>query len=85
MEYEVHKIPLQNANLILLKAPNGFVMCGYLNLMLSEQLGDNAAIVRQVKTEQDILDAEIVALTSHAKKLGVEVGMTGSQALKLMQ
>ena len=60
--------------LILIKGENGFVMCGYLNLEVAEKLGATAAIVSGVKTFEDVLNAEIKAATSKAKKLGVEPG-----------
>jgi len=60
--------------LLLMKGEKGFVMCGYLNLEVAEKLGAAAAIVSGVKTFDDVLNAEIKAATSKAKKLGVEPG-----------
>ncbi|MBN2335296.1 DUF1805 domain-containing protein [Candidatus Bathyarchaeota archaeon] len=60
--------------LLLIKGDKGFVMCGYLNIEVAEKLGAAAAIVSGVKTFEDVLNAEIKAATSKAKKLGVEPG-----------
>ncbi len=78
-------IELQNANLVLVKARQGYVMCGYLNLEAAEKLGDAACVVTGVKTAEDALEAEVKACTTKAGELGVKTGMTGREALELME
>jgi len=70
--------------LLLVIAEKGFVMCGFLNIEAAERLGVAAAMVSGVKTFDDVLEAQIKALTSKAKSFGVEVGMRGAEALKHM-
>jgi uncharacterized protein YunC (DUF1805 family) len=70
--------------LLLLLAEKGFVMCGFLNIDAAERLGVAAAMVSGVKTFDDVLEAQIKAVTSKAKSFGVEVGMKGTEALKHM-
>lgn len=70
--------------LLLVVAEKGFVMCGFLNVEAAERLGVIAAMVIGVKTFEDVLDASVKAVTSKAKKLGVDVGMKGVEALKRM-
>jgi uncharacterized protein YunC (DUF1805 family) len=70
--------------LLLLIAEKGFVMCGFLNIEAAEKLGVAAAMVSGVKTFEDVLNAQIKAMTSKAKGFGVEVGMKGTEALKRM-
>jgi uncharacterized protein YunC (DUF1805 family) len=60
--------------LLLIKGEKGFVMCGYLNIEVAEKLGAAAATVSGVDSFNDVLNAEIKASTSKAKKLGVEPG-----------
>lgn len=60
--------------LLLIKGEKGFIMCGYLNIDVAEKLGAAAATVSGVKSFNDVLNAEIKASTSKAKKLGVEPG-----------
>jgi uncharacterized protein YunC (DUF1805 family) len=60
--------------LLLIKGEKGFIMCGYLNIEVAERLEAAAAIVSGVNSFTDVLDAEIKAVTSRAKKLGVEPG-----------
>ncbi len=43
------KIDMGNANLLLIKADTGFIMCGYLNIETAEKLNDAACIVKGVK------------------------------------
>ncbi|MEM2147438.1 MAG: DUF1805 domain-containing protein [Candidatus Bathyarchaeia archaeon] len=70
--------------LLLIVAEKGFVMCGFLNIEAAERLGVAAAMVSGVKTFEDVLNAEVKAVTSKAKSLGVQLGTRGSEALKRM-
>ncbi len=78
------ELPDCPALLLLITAEKGVVACGFLNLEAAEKLGVAAAIVSGVKTFEDVLNAQIKAMTSKAKDLGVEAGMKGAEALKLM-
>ena len=77
-----YEITMQNAVLVFVTADKGFVMCGYLNMETAEKLGDAACMVRGVKTVDDLLNAKIVEMTSKAKQFGIEMGMTGREALE---
>jgi uncharacterized protein YunC (DUF1805 family) len=70
--------------LLLIVTERGFVMCGFLNIEAAEKLGVAAAMVSGVKTFEDVLDAQVKAMTSKAKGFGVEVGMKGTEALEHM-
>jgi len=70
--------------MLLIIAAKGFVMCGYLNVDAAERLGVAAAVVSGVKSFEDVLNAQVKAVTSKAKSFGVEVGMKGVEALKYM-
>jgi uncharacterized protein YunC (DUF1805 family) len=70
--------------LLLIIAEKGFVMCGFLNIDAAEKLGVTAAMVSGVKTFDDVLNAQIKAMTTKAKGFGVEAGMKGAEALKRM-
>lgn len=70
--------------LLLIIANKGFVMCGFLNMEAAERLSAPAVMVSGVKTFEDVLNAEIKAVTSKVKSLGVDAGMKGIDALKLM-
>lgn len=70
--------------LLLIMGEKGFVMCGFLNVESAEKLGVTAAVVSGVNTFDDVLNGQVKAVTSKAKNLGIEVGMKGADALKLM-
>jgi uncharacterized protein YunC (DUF1805 family) len=70
--------------MLLIVAEKGFVMCGFLNVDAAEKMGVAAAVVSGVKSFEDVLDAEVRAVTSKAKSLGVNVGMKGADVLKRM-
>ncbi|MCW3994054.1 MAG: DUF1805 domain-containing protein [Candidatus Bathyarchaeota archaeon] len=70
--------------LLLVVAEKGFVMCGFLNVDVAEKLGVAAAVVSGVKSFEDVLNANVKAVTSKAGALGVSVGMKGADALKHM-
>ncbi len=75
------EIPLNKAPLIMVKGEKGFIMCGYLNVEAAQKLGQAAAMVRGVSSAEDLLAAQIVAVTEAASQLGVSPGMTGEEAL----
>ena len=83
--FDPYVIPTEKAAIVILSAPKGFVMCGYLNIEAADRLGDAAAMVTGVATADDALKARISALTKAAKDLGVREGMSCEQALSLMQ
>ncbi|MEM2103226.1 MAG: DUF1805 domain-containing protein [Candidatus Bathyarchaeia archaeon] len=69
--------------LLVIIGKTGFVMCGFLNIEVAEKLNVSAAMVSGVKSFEDVLKAEIKAVTSKAKMKGVNVGMKGEEAVKL--
>lgn len=79
-----YEIQFPNANLVLVLTKKGFVMCGYLNIATADKLGDVAAVVRGIKTVDDLLKAKVQEVSEAAKKIGIELGMTGEAALEKM-
>lgn len=77
------EMPEKNGSMLIVLANKGYVMCGYLDMEVADIVGDNAARVSGVDSFEDVLGAEIKAVTSGAKKLGVVEGMTGEEALNL--
>jgi len=75
------RIDLNVAPILVIKAKKGFVMCGYLNMDAVEKLGDVAARVSGVNTFDDVLKAKVLQVSTKAKELGAEEGMTGRQVL----
>ena len=79
LRFEMQKYPL-----LVIRAEKGFLMCGYLNTGAAENLGDVAAKVKGVQNFEDMLKVSIVEVTELARKLGIEPGMTGQEALEKM-
>ncbi len=77
------KLNLANAPLLILKGEKVVVGCGYLNIETLDKMENAACIVTGVKGFEDVLNAEIKAVTSKASELGVEPGMKGLDALTL--
>jgi uncharacterized protein YunC (DUF1805 family) len=83
-EFEGHRIPTQSANIILIKAANGFLGCGYFSVETADKLRENVAIVTGVKTYDDMLKASVVKLSAAAQQAGITAGMSGREALLKM-
>ena len=79
---ERSKISLE-APLLIVKGSLGFLGCGYINV---DACTDEAcAIVSGVNTHNDMLKATIKAVSKKATELGINVGMTGADALGLFR
>ena len=78
---EGYAIPTANTSILLIKAPHGFLGCGYFSLATAEKVGDVAVIVSGVKNFDDMLTAKVKAVSAAAAALGVTADMTGREAL----
>ena len=70
--------------LLMIIGQTGFVGCGFINIDAAEKLNVAAATLTGVKSFEDVLDAEVKAVTSKAQTKGVRVGMKGKEAVKLL-
>jgi len=71
--------------LLIQRGSRGFLACGYINVETTNKTSEACAIVRGVNDFDDMLKAAVVAVSEEAQKLGVHVGMTGSEALELFR
>ena len=76
---ERHEIQLDQ-KLLVVKGSRGVIGCGYLDIAAFERFGEVCAIVPAVDTH-GMPDAKVTAVTTKAKELGIEVGMSGREAL----
>ncbi|MBR5316216.1 MAG: DUF1805 domain-containing protein [Firmicutes bacterium] len=67
-------------NMIVIQCKNGYIMCGYLNAEIAEKFGDAACIVGGAAFEETLANP-VKAVTPAAAALGVEIGMTGAEAV----
>lgn len=70
--------------LLIMKAPNGFLACGYINIETCNRTEDACALVNAGNFE-DMKTALIVAVSNQAAALGIRLGDTGESALLKMQ
>ncbi|MDK0748944.1 DUF1805 domain-containing protein, partial [Clostridium perfringens] len=77
---EKHHIQLKSP-LLLIKGAKGVLACGYLNIETFNKTGEACAIVTGVRTHEEMLRATVSAVSEAARLMGVDVGMTGEEAL----
>jgi uncharacterized protein YunC (DUF1805 family) len=75
------EVELPGAPLVVAWGGSGFVMCGYLNIDAAEKLGVAAAMVRGVKTVDDLLAAKVQNVSKAGAARGIQEGMAGRDAL----
>jgi uncharacterized protein YunC (DUF1805 family) len=71
--------------LLVIKGSKGFLGCGYINIETCNKISEACAIVTGVKTHDEMLPAEVKAVSNEAEKLGVRVGMKGEEALEIFR
>ena len=74
-------IQLPEAPMVLALGRTGYLICGYMNLEMGEKFGAVCAVVRGVRTVDDILKGAVASVSTKARELGVTEGMTGREAL----
>ena len=72
-----------------LHTPRGVVGCGLYDLKCADDLDMAVASARgtpakPLRTGEDLLEAKIVGVTRRAGAMGIEIGMTGREALRRM-
>ncbi len=73
-----------NINLLLIQGSKGMLGCGYLSLDAAEKFGHALAIVTGVSSYEDMLSAKVAKVSTAATALGITPGMTGKDALLLL-
>lgn len=79
--FEKHFIQLKSP-LLLIKGGKGILACGYLNIETFNKTGEVAAIVTGVRTHEEMLKAKVIAVSNAARDAGIDVGMSGEDALR---
>ena len=75
---------LLGVKILAVQTGRGALVCGYFSLETAEKFGHALAIVRGVASYEDMLNAEVAAVSTAAAALGVTVGMSGLAALQKM-
>lgn len=85
MEFSGSTIELLQGKLLVIQGRNGMLGCGYFNLAVADKLGSAMATVSGVSCYDDMLNAVVNGVSKRAAECGVEIGMTGREALLIMK
>ena len=77
------RMPGCELDVVILRGKSGYLICGIADLAVCEILGDAAGIVKTTSVKE-MLCSPVYKRTEHAAVLGVQEGMQGAQALRLM-
>jgi uncharacterized protein YunC (DUF1805 family) len=77
------EVPEKPAVIVVI-AKRGLLVCGNFDINELEKRNIPAARIVGLTKIEDVLQRNVASVTSHAKALGVEVGMLGSDALEKM-
>jgi uncharacterized protein YunC (DUF1805 family) len=82
------EVLLPKTTLLAITAGNGYIMCGALDVqLLNDRLKDREIVAGRavgVKTFQQLLDAPLESVTDAAQAMGIVVGMSGQEAIRLL-
>ncbi|MCH2203356.1 MAG: DUF1805 domain-containing protein [Fuerstiella sp.] len=81
---EKYRIELKKP-LLIMKASHGLLACGYLNVDTFNKTGEACAVVTGVNDFGEMLSAHVSGVSVAAAAAGVEIGMSGEDALVRMQ
>jgi uncharacterized protein YunC (DUF1805 family) len=79
----------RNGQYCVIMTPAGLVGCGIYDMKAPAEFGQALAIARGTPEQplvepEDLLEAKIVDATPQARRLGVEIGMSGKEAVERM-
>lgn len=82
------EVKLPKTTLLVVTTPNGYIMCGALDItLLNERLADRHIIAGRavgVRTLEQLLEAPLESVTRSAEALGIHPGMSGREAVLRM-
>ena len=71
--------------LLIARGSKGFLACSYINPNVCSKTNEACAIVSGVKTHEEMLEKEVIAMSDLAEDLGVQIGMKGKEVLELFR
>jgi uncharacterized protein YunC (DUF1805 family) len=81
-------VQLPKTNLVIVTTDIGYIMCGALDVqLLNDRLADRGIVAGRavgVRTIDQLLEAPLESVTSHAQTIGIQPGMKGRDAIRLM-
>lgn len=85
IEFKTAALPTANSIILLVQGEKANLGCGYFSMAAAEKMKDRFAIVRGVRTIEEVLAAPVAECSPEAALCGVVPGMTGKDALLLME
>jgi uncharacterized protein YunC (DUF1805 family) len=84
-----HRAQWNGGQYCALLTNQGIVGCGAYDVACLDTFGHIVAIARGTPEKplvypEDLFDKKIVAVTTHARKVGIREGMTGKEALRIL-
>ncbi len=83
--FQGHTIELVRGKLLLIQGQKGMLGCGYFNVATADKLESKLAVVTGVGSYDDMLNAQVKTVSAAAATAGVRPGMSGRDALILME
>jgi len=81
-KFRGYEIKISEKTLVLIVGERGYLACGYWNLETADKFNDCCAIITGVNTVEEMLEKKVVALSKKAKEVGINLGMSGREALQ---
>ena len=78
------EIETKPAPIVLINGKRGFLMCGILNMEAADKIGAIAASISGVNTFDDLLNKEVMRVSTKAREAGIREGMKGRDILKYL-
>lgn len=82
------EVLLPKTTLLAITAGNGYIMCGALDVqLLNEKLKHREIIAGRavgVRTLEELLNAPLESVTDAARDIGITVGMSGQEAIRIL-
>ncbi len=82
--FDAYTIKTTNASMLIIRGGRGMLACGYVKLETADRLGDILAVVSGVNSYADMLEKPVVGVSKSAAAIGIKVGMSGEDALRLL-
>jgi uncharacterized protein YunC (DUF1805 family) len=81
-------VTLPKTTLVMVTTNIGYIMCGALDVqLLNDKLASRGIIAGRavgVKTIEQLLDAPLESVTTHAEAIGIHAGICGRDAIRIM-
>ena len=85
MTFKSVTLPTANSVILLIQGAKANLGCGYFSMAVAAKMGDRFAIVRGVSSIEEVLAAPVAECSPEAALCGVTAGMSGKEALMLME